>query len=307
MPHNSRRFFALASIFLSFTTAPALAQPTIVFDFTYDTNNFFGAAGSPQRIALSAAATKLTSRFSDSLTSIAAGNGNTWTAVFDNPATGATVNLANPTIAQNTILVYAGGRDLASPTLGIGGPGGYSAGGSQAFLDNLASRGQAGALLSTPTDFGPWGGAITFDTVGTNWNFSLAAPSAGQADFLSVAEHELGHLLGIGTATSWDNKITGTTFTGAASRAANGGTNPSVTGDGGHWASGTTYLGQPVAMSPSITLGTRKEFTELDYAGLADIGWQVSPVPEPASILGLAVLWSGIRGVQKRIRIHTAA
>jgi hypothetical protein len=274
------------------------ARPTIVLDYTYDTNNFFGAVGSPQRLALQAAATNLTSRLADNLTAITPNGINTWTAIFDHPGTGVEQQVTNLSLVQNEIRVFAGGSNLSGSTLGVGGPGGYSAGGFSSFLNNLATRGQTGASGSTPTDFAPWGGAITFDTSGTTWNFSLAGPVSGQADFLSVAEHELGHLLGIGTAESWSNKITGTTtrtFTGANVRAANGGTNPTVTADGGHFASGTTStnsLGaaQEAAMTPSILIGSRKEFTAIDYAALADIGWQVTPIPEPALGLGLPAL-----------------
>jgi hypothetical protein len=36
-------------------------------------------------------------------------------------------------------------------------------------------------------------------------------------------------------------------------------------------------------MDPSIFDGTRKYFTELDYAGLDDIGWTVTAIPEPGT------------------------
>jgi hypothetical protein len=303
MVNMSWRPAAVAVILVGVAAGPALAQPNIVLDYTYDTNNFFGAAGSAPRLALQAAADRLQARLGDTLSAITPGGVNSWTATFDHPGNGTTVNLSNPTIALNEIRVFAGGRDLASPTLGIGGPGGFSAGGTQAFF-NAIGRGQYDPLSSaaSQTDFAPWGGAITFDTVGTTWNFDLSGPVAGQIDFLSVAEHELGHLLGIGTADSWYNRITGTTFTGPASTALLG-TNPSVTADGGHWASGTSYMGQEAAMTPSISAGVRKEFTELDFAGLSDLGWQVlTPVPEPVTVLGLAAGALGLARVVRRKR-----
>ena len=237
------------------------------------------------------AASALTSRLGDTLTAITPGGVNTWTANFPNPATGATVVLTDQVIATNVIRVYAGGRDLTGGTLGIGGPGGFNASGnSQAFFDSLG-RGQYDitSAPNTRTDFASWGGAITFDSVGTTWNFALTNPTGSQADFYSVALHELGHLLGFGTADSFQNRVpVGTAFLGPASTALNGGVNPQVTGDLGHWAAGTSFGGQEAAMTPSIVLGTRKVFTELDFAGLKDLGWQVSPVPEPAGVLGLA-------------------
>jgi hypothetical protein len=41
-------------------------------------------------------------------------------------------------------------------------------------------------------------------------------------------------------------------------------------------------------MDPDITPGTRKYFTDLDYAGMTAIGWSVvTPVPETSVSLNL--------------------
>jgi hypothetical protein len=61
--------------------------------------------------------------------------------------------------------------------------------------------------------------------------------------------------------------------------------------DQSHWVSETSYLGQEVTMTPSISNGQRKLFTELDFAGLDDLGWVVTPVPEPATIGMTVVGW----------------
>ena len=37
-------------------------------------------------------------------------------------------------------------------------------------------------------------------------------------------------------------------------------------------------------MDPELTTGSRKRFTDLDYAALRDIGWEVAPVPLPAAV-----------------------
>jgi hypothetical protein len=289
-----------AAVLIGLWTAPAVAQPVIVLDYTFDTNNFF-PIGSQQRTTLQTAATMLTSRMTDSLMAITPNvpAGNTWTPSFFHPGTGATQTLTNPTIAANEIRVFAGGRDLPGSTLGQGGPGGFGVGGDQTWFDTVVARGQPGALLGNPTDFGPWGGAITFDTVGPNWHFGLNAPSGSQADFLSVALHELGHLLGFGLAESWTNLVAGGTFTGPVSSGLFG---SNVPVSGGHWADGTQYLGQETAMDPSILLGTRKVFTELDYAGLDDLGWQITPVPEPTTVVGVAVGLAGLGGLIRRFR-----
>jgi hypothetical protein len=251
----------------------------------------------------------LTSRLSDTLTAInPITNVDDWTADFLHPGTGGPISIPNLTIPQNVLRVYAGGRNLAGP-LGQGGPGGFSLlATNQSFIDAVVGRGQPGALgaPNTQTDFGRWGGAITFDTVGPNWHFDHnTGPSTGQDDFLSVALHELGHLLGFGTAPSWNNLISGSLFTGPVSTSLFG-SNPPVTT--GHWASGTMYQGQEVAMDPDILVGTRKTFTELDFAGLDDLGWQVSPVPEPATVLGVAALGlAGVCGLRRRFGSRSAA
>jgi hypothetical protein len=138
-------------------------------------------------------------------------------------------------------------------------------------------------LISPPTDFGPWGGAISFDTGGTNWYFGQALPVPSTAiDFYSVALHEIGHILGIGdipsdgSASSWTTFVSGGSFVGPAAEQANGGAPVPLDAALHHWADGTISAGAEAAMTPILDPGTRKLFTPLDFAGLTDIGWQVS-------------------------------
>jgi len=170
---------------------------TFQFDYTYDTNNFFSSQ--TRRDRLVEAASYYTS-FTDNLTSIcvpSCGGSNTWTPSFSNPATGLEIDgTTNQAISANTLLIYVGARDIGSGTLGVGGFGGYSAGGTTTFFNTLKARGQSGALATTPTDYAPWGGSISFTTNSSVvWNFGdvSSPPSTGQSDFLSVAIHELGH------------------------------------------------------------------------------------------------------------------
>ncbi len=271
----------------------------IQFDYSFDSNNFFVGHLDRQAV-LEAAAQVFESRLTDALTGIAPTVSNTWKANFPRPDTGVATSVAGPAIPAGVLRVYAGGRVIAGSTLGIGGPGGFSVKGSQSFVDAVRARGQAGALPATgKTDFGPWGGAITFDSDAA-WYFDpnpLTLESFGtQNDFYSVAVHELAHLLGFGAASSWDMFVSGAGFTGSASRAAHGGANVPLSAEDDHWADGTIstvatplVLGlQPAAMTPSLFQGTRKYFTELDFAGLDDLGWQVA-VPEPGALALLAV------------------
>ncbi len=215
----------------------------------------------------------LGSRLNDHLQAITPSGSNTWTLSATNPSGASSFSLTNPTIPEDTLIVFVGARAMNS--LGIGGPGAYSSSGSSEWLDLVQSRGQAGALNNPKSDFSPWGGSISFD-LDANWYFGTSEAGLGshQQDFLSVAMHELGHLLGIGTADSWDRYVSSESFLGPHSSEAYGGNVP-LSGDA-HFEEGLKNGGQEVAMDPSLLEGTRKLFTELDFAALADIGWEVS-------------------------------
>jgi hypothetical protein len=282
------RLQLLALVTLLAITGQASAI-NIVFDYSLDTNNFFNTQ--TKRDAMDAAAAVF-EVFTDQLAAITPGTvynpgtaqqfSDTWTASFTHPGTGSPHTINNLSVAADTILVYAGGRNLPGSTLGQGGPGGFDANGIQSFVDAVEGRGQAGALAAVPDDFGPWGGAITFDLY-NDWHFDLnTAPANNETDFFSVAVHELAHLLGFGTATSFDVLANGTTFSGTNATSIYG-SNPTLNFDQMHWAQGTTSTlpgggAQETAMDPDIADGTIKQFTLLDFAALKDIGWEV-PTP----------------------------
>lgn len=253
---------------------PAVA---IQIDYSFDTSGFFADAG--RRAVLEQAAAEIGSRITTDLPGIAPGNGNTWTASFFNPADGQYTSVSNPTIPANTIRVFVGARAVSGGQAGFGGTGGYSASGTQGFLDLLQSRWGGGFTM--------WGGSIAFDST-ENWYFGSSASGIGatQTDFYSVVIHELGHVLGVGTSQNWNAKISGGFFTGANAQAANGGA-VRISGDGAHWAAGVQSDGRQAALAPYLTTGTRSApFTSLDYAALKDIGWSVAgtaaTVPPPA-------------------------
>src|SRR5262249_43474569 len=116
------------------------------------------------------------------------------------------------------------------------------------------------------------------------WSFvgTSGTPPAGQLDFLSLAEHELGHVLGIGGSSGWQADVVASndTFIGPHAEASYGGPVPlNPSGQNGepadtHWGSSVTSFGQVPAMSVNLYYpGQRREFMPLDWAGLQDIGW----------------------------------
>jgi hypothetical protein len=291
------------------------ARMSVAINYAYDTNNFFNTQA--KRDLLQLAADVLAARLDDTLTTIQPSGTNTWSARFSHPATGATQAVNNLVVPANTIIIYAGGRDLPTGQLGIGGPGGFSAGGTSAWLNTVRGRGQAGALATPQTDVGPWGGSITFDTVGTNWNFGRGAVgiASTQADFFSVALHELGHVLGINSGTAFTRYVSATNlFTGPAAVARNRGVGVPVAPDHAHWADGTRYGAGEASLDPTLLLGTRKLTTELDFAGLKDVGWQVTPPRAAAfdwdrdAVADLAVVQrSGTASGQTEVNILSGA
>ena len=292
-----RRATALACLVLAGAASNASANINIEFDYRFDTANWF----TPQAKGLmDAAALVFESRITDNLAAITSGNGGTFNAEVFNPVApfGPPVTFNNFSVAANEVRIFMGSSNLTGP-LGVGGAGAFAAsGGSAEFVANFRSRGQAGALLPTATDFGPWGGAIGFTTA-TAWYFDSDVSTTeafSGFDFYSVAVHEIAHVLGVGGAPSWLARTATGSFMGptVGTAALNGGKD--------HWAEGTSSfvgaLAQEAAMDPSIANGQRKYFTTLDYAGLQDIGWQISPVPEPATWLmwgAGGALWAGLR------------
>ena len=276
------------------------------FDYSLDTNGFFN---STRRAILEDVGRSVTQYFTDTLTSITPSGQNTWTTNVCHPSQGPSNQLCGVladvsnrvrNVAANEIVVFAGARDIIGNVRGTGGFGGYGAVGTQAWLNNVAARGQSGALQNPQTDIGPWGGSITFDNNGTDWYYEKDVAGIGreQVDFRTVAAHELLHVLGFGQVptdkvSSWERLTTGTTFTGNNARNAYIGSGfPPVdthaSGDGPaktHWDESIEELGQLTLMRGAIETGTSQVMTRLDLAALDDLGWQVQ-YPQSVSVQG---------------------
>lgn len=286
-------------------TALAVCLPVrakIVIEFDYSLDGGFFTSHPEAKTTLDKAAKVYTDRILDTLTAITPGGSNTWNATINHPSTGTFTSIPNLSVAANVVKIYVGARTLPSGTLAVAGPGGYNgASGTQAFSDAVRYRGQAGAALSPPTDFGRWGGMLAFDNTRT-WNYDLDTPTASEDDFLTVAIHELAHVLGQGTSTVWNAYLTGTLtpfgkvqyvgpFTGPKATALYGGSVPLETPptqanstdpviNAQHTAPGLTStvggVSQAPILGPNIPSGTRRRVTLLDWAIMDDLGWDLA-------------------------------
>lgn len=260
---------------------------TIRFDYSLDTSGFFNDPA--RRAALERAGDKISSHLYDNLSPITASGANSWTASFFNPSTNAMVNIPNLNVGANEIVVFVGAAPIGGIELGLATSGGYSASGSQDWLNTVQARGQVGALGSPKTDYATWGGMVTFNSASV-WNFDTDMPTMAEYDFESVAQHELMHIFGFGLGEpAFTRLVSGNQFIGPRVQALMGGP-VAVTGSpADHWAAGTTDEGAVSPMVPAIMRGEKRSLTPLDYAALDDIGWELdaastNSVPAPAVV-----------------------
>lgn len=267
--------------------APSQAL-TMQFDYRYDNGFFTDANAFPHaqkaRAVLEHAGKSFT-MYRDSLAGVEPAGSSVWKAKLFNPGDPWAEPIEEPNllVPADTVIVYVGAADLGG-SLGVGGPGWYWAKGAEEWLDTVEYRGQAGAAASNPTDFGPWGGSITFNAA-AEWSYDIYSPPAGgENDFLSVATHELAHLLGFGTAPSFAGLVDANAdeFHGLAAMSIFGGPvplNEDPSGGNGHWYPGTEGTNggraQEAAMDPNLLVGSRKLLTDLDVAGMIDLGWEM--------------------------------
>lgn len=299
MASSLLRFAPRAALFISlavaFSPARLPAQLSFSFDYSYDTNGFFTGANAWRQSYLEVAGAYVADLVSHTaMAAITQDSTNQCTAVVFDPANiSNNISINGLSVAANTIVVYAGGTSFGSTNvIAYGGPG-YGTvpdGSSLDWISLLLYRGNSTYRM-------PAVGSITF-SANEAWYFdsdpSTVENFGTDIDFFSTAVHELTHLLGFGTMESWSGLVDANNgmFYGANSMALYGGAVP-LDALQQHWAEGTmslvygTTTTQETAMDPSIYVGARKYLTDLDAAGLADIGYTLTAVPEPAAVAGL--------------------
>jgi hypothetical protein len=241
---------------------------SIRFDYRFDSSGFFDDPA--RRATLEAAAAAWEELIGDDFAAIPAG---------------ASFEVSNPSVANQSqtvtldepiadLLVFVGARFFSGTVAAVAGPTGTNLAG-----DIYRARVAQDYRGTGPvTDFEPWAGQMSFD-IDTDWHYGLEPPPSGKLDLYTVAIHELGHVLGIGTSGAFDALITPgaggnpPTFDGANAVALNGGAGIPLDSGLGHVEEG--FAGNSVVLDPIITTGTRLTPSEFDKAILADIGYQV--------------------------------
>ncbi|PHQ32537.1 dockerin type I domain-containing protein [Rhodopirellula bahusiensis] len=260
-------------------------------DFSLDSSNFFTTRYPQAKAAMQEAVDEVVARFNDTLAAVNPPSRSQiqWQPAVLDPRTGGLTAL--PTsfrAAANEIVVYVRGNNLTGLTRGLGGYNTFGVGyncpdqacvnEANAFISNLTTRGETGAGASTPSDFAPVVGAITIDTRSeVDWNFgAVDTGEPGQSDFRAVVAHEFAHVLGFGTAPSFTRYVSGGRFSGPQANAV-------FPGSANIPLNGTSHLADSVLDVVPTTMTARFDGTlsELDFAILDDIGWELTPDTRP--------------------------
>jgi len=197
-------------------TQPAgFAQPTIVFDYSYDTNGFFTPA---RRALMEAAAAVFTSRISATAWTRVdpTQSGGHYDLAFFDPSTMALSWRTDVVIPENQITIYLGATDFTKAPVAMMQTS--EGDGATQLLSIRNVSGGVASVLTSASQFRPIDATITFDLQGVQgfssaitrqWHFdsdgNLATDDRDKADphygdysnIYDTAIHELGHVMGI--------------------------------------------------------------------------------------------------------------
>lgn len=235
---------------------------SIQFDYRFDDIGFFSDPS--RRDVLDEAARIWGEIIHDDFADIPAG------VSFDivDPSDGITTQSVTLTQPIDDVMIFVGAQPTSS-FLGQAGPDGFSAEGD-IFWSRISDDFRGAGPV---TDFEPWVGSMTFSST-ADWNFDINQTPSGKFDFLSVALHEIAHVLGYGTSAAFDEFVSAGRFWGPNAVDENGGA-PVLLVSLSDTHVVEDYRDDSVLMDPTLTDGIRTLPTDLDKAILADIGYSI--------------------------------
>ena len=238
--------------------------PAVLIQVDYSLDNGFFSNNPAARAVMEQVASELGNSLSGNLSAITPGGGNTWTATFFNPATGADGDDPNMTIGAGSDQGVRRQPALGGGEAGFAGTSGYSVSGTPDWV-NLSESGRGprrGAEASPSTPPG----------TGTSARPPPGSPRQQTRLLLGGLCTRLGHVLGIGHCrATWNSLSSGGYFPGATRCLSTAGRcrwpRTAITGP---TASRSTAA---VSLDPILMAGTRVSWSSLDAAALRDLGW----------------------------------
>jgi len=251
---------------VSVDTGPPVDGLSIVFDYRFDLDGFF--TDPARRVTLEAAAAAWGRILLDDFETIPAGT---------------SIRTRNPELPDAPGMSFPSAEDIDDVLIFVGCAivdGGVATSNNTAALGSVTDPTLQARLIERyqGADFEPWTGWIAFDC-DEPWFFDQTPDTdddipGTMADFYSTAMHEMGHVLGFGTADAFVAQVDTATFVGPAAVAVYGGPVP-LTPAGVHFQSSLRSDGRLTLMDPSRTIGTRTPPTTLDESVFVDLGYEL--------------------------------
>ena len=301
--NNRYRSSLISGLFLFVVTAlPLTGAIDIVFDYSYDTGNYFT---DERKYVMEQVAYAFESRLaSESFASLDPddyGSDIPFYVNTYNPTTKASLNVYTDTAtsegnimgAPNKVVILLGakavgtGTYLAQASSGYGWGSYFNAGTFMDYWDDTRN---------SSTNFDSVGGAITVNSSFTFYDDTdltthTDATTSGYTDFYSTMTHEVGHIMGFSNSwDAWQANKSSNLWTGSNGVAAyNGQSVPIDSASQSHFGTltqGHVNCACHPSMATGIPINTRYGFSELDFAMLKDVGYSISASPAGTNIGG---------------------